>query len=146
MAIPNFNEDGNLPAGIHEAEWEEVKIRFGGSGHRRSLLRGLEKAMKLLKMAGCTRIYIDGSFVTSKKSPRDFDACWEENGVDFNLLDAVFLDLRSPRASQKALFGGELFPASAPASGSSPFLTFFQNSREGFPKGIITINLERWQP
>ncbi|WNG41737.1 hypothetical protein F0U61_01180 [Archangium violaceum] len=144
--MPPFNEDGNLPAGIYEADWAEIKERFGTTGHRRALLRGLAEGLKLLKAAKCARVYLDGSFVTSKHSPKDFDACWEEAGVDENALDSVFFDLKPPRAIQKARFGGEFFPASAIADGHLGFVSFFQRTRGGEAKGIISIDLTRWQP
>ena len=145
-SLPPFDADGNLPPGIHDADWEEVKTRFGFTGHRRALLRGLQAGLILLKAVGCRRVYLDGSFVTAKRCPGDFDACWEEAGVDDTALDEVFFDLKFPRAKQKARFGGEFFPASAPASGRSRFLSFFQQTSEGSPKGIVSIDLTRWQP
>jgi hypothetical protein len=53
---------------------------------------------------------VNGSFVTAKEEPADFDACWDSQGVDLDALDPVLLDLSAGRASQKARFGGELFP------------------------------------
>ena len=68
--------------------------------------------MESLRRAGCRIFYIDGSFVTSKESPNDFDACWEEAGVEPELLDPVLLRFDAGRAEQKARYLGELFPAS----------------------------------
>lgn len=45
--------------------------------------------MTQLKAARCITIYIDGSFVTAKQKPGDFDACWEDNGVDIDYLKAI---------------------------------------------------------
>jgi hypothetical protein len=59
-------------------------------------------------LAGCRRVYIDGSFVTAKNGPNDFDACWEADGVNPDLLDPTLLTWRDHRAAQKAKFGGEL--------------------------------------
>jgi hypothetical protein len=60
--------------------------------------------MSQLKAAGCRTIYINGSFVTSKPKPGDFDAGWEDNGVDFNYLKAIAPTLHKfaeRRAEQK---------------------------------------------
>jgi hypothetical protein len=38
--IPDFDKVGNLPAGIHEATWDEFTARFAGTGHRRALAAG----------------------------------------------------------------------------------------------------------
>ncbi len=88
--------------------------------------------------AGCRRAYVDGSFVTSKEVPGDFDGCWDHVGVDFDALDPVLLDFDGHREAQKAKFEGEMFIADAPGN---PFLEFFQLDRDGRPKGIIQINL-----
>ena len=125
------------------ATWDEVTAVFGSTPWRRQLLAGLEMAMESLRRAGCRIFYIDGSFVTSKESPNDFDACWEEAGVEPELLDPVLLRFGAGRAEQKARYLGELFPASigATVDGTS-FLEFFQTDRvtEG-AKGIIAVNL-----
>ena len=47
--------------------------------------------MENLKNAGCLTVYLNGSFVTNKEVPNDFDACWEEDGVDPAVLDPVLL-------------------------------------------------------
>lgn len=142
--IPGFNEtSGNLPPGIHEATWEEMVTRYGTTPRRLYLLAGLKQALEALKVAGCRRVYIDGSFVTAKDDPADFDACWDVAAVNAEALDPVLLDFRARRAAQKARFGGELFLAHLPADpmGTS-FLDFFQRDRHsGEPKGIIAIDL-----
>ena len=99
--------------------------------------------MDNLKSAGCQTVYIDGSFVTGKEVPNDFDACWEEAGVDPTVLDPVLLTFDPGRLTQKAKYLGELFPASAIADGDGfSFLEFFQTDKEtGRPKGIIAIEL-----
>jgi len=88
---------------------------------------------------------LDGSFVTEKDYPGDYDACWEMAGVDPGLLDPTFLDFRNRRSAQKAKYLGEFFPASATAEIKSPFRTFvnfFQVDKlTGAKKGIIGINL-----
>lgn len=137
---------GLLPPGVHMASWEQLHDRFGNTAHRRRLLEGLKKALISLKAAGCLRVYLDGSFVTSKKKPGDFDACWDETGVDPTKLDPVLLDFSKKRAAQKAKFLGELFPASASANATRGFITYFQQQRDGTPKGIVCIDLAGWKP
>ena len=141
--IPQFDADGLLPPGIHWATWDEVSSVFGSTPWRRQLLAGLEMAIESLRRAGCGTAYIDGSFVTSKEIPNDFDACWEEAGVEPELLDPVLLRFGAGRAEQKVRYLGELFPASmgATVDGTS-FLEFFQTDRAtGGTKGIIAVDL-----
>ncbi|PZR97227.1 MAG: hypothetical protein DLM69_09910 [Candidatus Chloroheliales bacterium] len=90
--IPPFAADGNLPPGIHWATWEEVASRFGTNHHRRRLLKGLERALKALKRANCPTVYLNGSFVTARADPSDYDVTWEMEGFDVTKLDPVFSD------------------------------------------------------
>src|ERR1039457_831423 len=100
--IPAFNPNtGHLPPGEHRATWTDVVARFGTNPWRRELLGGLFKALKLLRASGCRTVNLDGSFVTAKARPVDFDVCWDADGVDFDRLDDVFVVLDRGRASQK---------------------------------------------
>jgi hypothetical protein len=140
--IPPFDERGTLPPGIHKADWSELETAFGGSPRRAELLLGLREALASLRAAGCRSAYIDGSLVTAKAQPGDFDACWDAAGVDLDALDPVLLDFSDGRRAQKERFGGELFPADVAAEpGGTPFLDFFQRDAAG-PKGIVKIDLE----
>src|SRR5215469_6170594 len=112
--IPAFQPDGTLPPGIHSATWGEVEQRFGIDRHRLRLLAGLRAVLQKLSQAGCQKVYLDGSFVTEKDVPGDFDAAWDMAGVDFALLMAIepaLFDFSNRRAAQKAKYLGELFPA-----------------------------------
>jgi hypothetical protein len=143
MPISSFDlATGNLPPGIYEATWEEVARVFGSNSERRRLLEGLLRALQALRAAGCGRAYVDGSFVTRKDIPGDYDACWEPDGVDSSRLDPVLLDFGPGRAAQKAKYYGELFVSSTTASAGSTFLDFFQRDKAtGDPKGIVAIDL-----
>src|SRR5260370_42345030 len=108
--IPPFDDDGNLPPGIHAATWNELERRYGPTRHRRSLLKGLRTALGILRKVECRRVYVNGSFVTAKRAPQDFDVAWEPAGVDVaNLLrlEPVFGEFDNQRAAQKAKFSGE---------------------------------------
>ncbi len=143
--LPDFDNDGNLPPGLHWATWDEVFARFGYNQRRLDLLRGLLAALQSLKAAGCVNVYIDGSFVTSKALPGDFDGCWEIGNVDPTVLDPILLKFEPGRIAQKAKFGGELFPAEAPSGGGNlTFLEFFQVDKDtGNGKGIIALELRK---
>jgi len=113
MTIPAFDDNGNLPPGVHYSTVDELVERFGTTPRRTRLIQGLKKAMEQLKAAGCRTIYINGSFVTRKPEPRDFDACWDLEGVDIDYLRKeapAILNFYDQRAAQKAKYGGELFP------------------------------------
>ena len=140
--IPPFLPNGNLPPGIHGATWPEVAHRFGANPHRQALLDGLFQALQNLKQAGCAKVYLNGSFVTDKEHPSDFDAAWETYGVNPGLLHPVLLDFSNSRRAQKQTYGGELFPADLVADEHGrTFIEFFQTDRERNPKGIVAIDL-----
>lgn len=134
-----------LPPGIHTASLDEVKSRYAINTRRRTLFEGVVDAAGRLRSAGCARIYLDGSYVTSKPLPEDFDACWDPSGVDQERLDPVFRDLSNLRAAQKAEFKGEFFPTSITCTDiGRSFLDFFQIERiTRREKGIIAIHLAR---
>ena len=102
----------------------------------------MREALTNLGAAGCRTVYVDGSFVTAKLMPGDFDACWDIEGVDPVELDPVLLTFDAGRAAQKAKYGGELFPAQLPEGLSGrTFLQFFQTDRHtGRQKGIVAID------
>jgi hypothetical protein len=107
------------------------------------LFDGLVHASGKLRFAGCPTIYLDGSYVTGKPKPNDFDACWDPSGVDPAKLDSVFLQFANGRAAQKAAFKGEFFPSSMICVDvGQTFVDFFQLDRfTGKQKGIISIPL-----
>jgi hypothetical protein len=137
---------GVLSPGLHEPEnWQELEEVLGFNQHRRRLLAGLKQACYLLAEVGCATVYLNGSFITNKELPGDFDACWNPIGVDADILDPIFLDFSNQRAAQKARFGGELFLSTSIADldTGEDYLTFFQTDREGNPKGIIKLDLAK---
>ena len=142
--IPPFDNHGLLPTGIHEATWSEVVSRFGGSDRRLALLAGLNRALTVLRSAGCKRVYIDGSFVTAKVEPEDFDACWDPDGVDYRRIDPVLYDFEAGRRAQKRKYLGELFPTPFQAGPKGlTILEFFQlDAISSRSKGIVVISLE----
>jgi hypothetical protein len=150
MTIPPFDDNGNLPAGIDFCTWDEFLARFDTTVQRSRLIEGLKNAMEYLRAAGCRTIYINGSFVTDKLNPNDFDACWDAEGVDINYLRTnapTLLYLYDKRAAQKAKYRGELFPSELLADETGmTFLDLFQLDKKQNRKGIISIDLVRWEP
>lgn len=144
--IPELIEIGApwkvLPEGTHPATLAEVKTCFGTNPCRRDLFSGLVNALKALHQAGCKTVYLDGSYVTGKPKPEDYDACWEVAGVIPANLDPVFLDFNFKRINQKLKYGGEFFPSAWLGAPGQTFLEFFQKDRyTGKAKGILSIDL-----
>lgn len=132
-----------LPAGIHKVELSEVERRLATNGKRRDLFDGLLLACRELNAAGCEQLYLDGSYVTDKPIPGDFDAAWHPVGVSATRLDPVFKDFSNGRAAQKAKYGGEFFPSTTRAdSKGNTFVEFFQIEKfTELPKGVLLIDL-----
>ncbi len=139
--IPKFNDYGYLPPGEpHKATWDEFVGRFGGTAKRRALLEGLAEVLSSLKQAGCRKVYIDGSLITDKPEPADWDACWEIDQVDFNKLDSLIIDEDLQPTKRKEKYLGDLF-LQTPRLPGRDFVKFFQTDRQGNKKGIVVMDL-----
>ena len=134
---------GTLPPGIHPATWAEVEAAFGNTPKRNRLLAGLRLACLALRAAGVSHLYLDGSFVSAKRNPGDWDACYIGKGVDGSKMDPVLLDYSNSRAAQKAKYQGEVFVAEAAATIlGQPYLDFFQTDKNtGRRKGLVCLDL-----
>ncbi len=132
-----------LPEGIHQATLAEIEADYTFNVRRRELFSGLKSALSALAHAKVRYVYLDGSFLSDKPIPGDYDACWNVRGVDVQLLDPVFLEFANGRSSQKNKYLGEFFFEHAAATPNGQiFLDFFQIEKTtGEKKGIILIDL-----
>lgn len=72
--IPLFNNQGYLPAGIHQATLAEIAERFGNATElRRVQMESVREMIALAVKAGVQRIVLNGSFVTDIMEPNDVD-------------------------------------------------------------------------
>ena len=144
--LPDFTEEGELPSGIHKADWLEFRDRFGGSSPRRVWLSGRLRA--LVDLAGGSgklrRVFIWGSFVTAKAAPKDLDILlimnedFEVDGVSAP-AQVVFDSVRA-----KLLFEADVFWA---RSSIGPelldlWLETYQTSRAFRKRGIVELELK----
>ena len=141
LMIPVFENEGYLPVGIHLATLDEVEIRFSYTIWRRELFKHLFKLVEDLKTIGCTAVYLDGSFITTKRIPNDMDICWEDAGIDYDMVEQtmpVLFDFENGRKNQQEKYKADIFPANIiEGSIGAPFLEFFQKDKvTGKPKGI----------
>lgn len=131
-----------LPPGEHLATLQEVKDFLAFNPHRLNLFNGLVSAATLLARAGCQYLYLDGSYVTDKEIPSDFDACWSIDEVDLDLLDSIIWDIENGTIAQKIRFGGELYPNCIEGASGKLFKEFFKNEKHtNQEKGIVVIDL-----
>ncbi len=74
MAIPDFDEHGLLPAGVHECSMADVARQLGWNSHRRSLVNRLHVFIaNEIRPDFPDPVDVDGSFVTDKEKPEDVD-------------------------------------------------------------------------
>lgn len=141
--IPQFNADGLLPAGIHDATWQDFETRFGTTEHRNDLIVHLRMLIDHLHKVGCKRIYIDGSFVTNKAVPNDYDACWDIEGVKIEKLDPVLLQFdEAGKDEMQRKYKGDIRLAKCqPVERDCTYLKFFQIDRNGNAKGIVALDI-----
>lgn len=138
--IPPFDTRGYLPEGIHEATLYEIEKRLAITPDRKRLFKGLKRLAIALKAAGCKTLYINGSYVTNKQEPGDYDAVWEYEGVN-NALDPLLRDGWNLKRI-KLKYRGDVF-CRMPEILGVDHVEFFQQDRSGLPKGIIKIDLRK---
>lgn len=75
MTLPEFNDQGDLPEGLHKATLAEVLERFGpGSEARQAATTVLQRIHQLVIATGkLERFVIFGSYITAKPEPHDVD-------------------------------------------------------------------------
>lgn len=145
VVLPDLTVDGELPPGVHTAGWPEFLARFGGSSPRRLWLAGrLRTILELAATGGrLRRIFVWGSFVTGKASPRDLDILLIMSD-DFAVeqmsasAQAVFDSTRA-----KLLFESDVFWARASIGQEvlDLWLDTYQISRSFRKRGIVELEL-----
>ena len=72
--IPDSDENGYLPPGVHLATLDEIEARFGREPEiRRVQFESLRWLVDLARRAGAERLVINGSFTTDADEPNDVD-------------------------------------------------------------------------
>ena len=132
--IPQFNDLGYLPPGLHVASLDEIDARFGQVSEIRSVqVESIRWLVELATRAGCQRIVLNGSFVTDIIEPNDVDC-------------VVLIESGFPKdaAAEKELRDGLPF-IELKLVGQADFDEFvefiFGTDRAGTPKGLIEVEL-----
>jgi hypothetical protein len=143
MALPAFNEEGDLPPGVHRATLAEVLARFGqGSVRRCAVSDRLNRPHHLVTSTGqLARFVVFGSFVTAKDEPNDVDIILlMEDTFDLAAVTGeaalVFQHLEAD-----ARFGASVFwtRRSGALGGEQAMVEYWQVRREGGQRGIVEI-------
>ncbi len=143
--IPEFGLDGNLPEGIHTAAASDFFDRFASSSARRRWLGDrLRELLTLARASGkLERVFVWGSFVTSKESPHDIDLLLLMR-PDFEMEEApqrcrgVF-----EHASARMTFQADVFWAKSSIGEETlhHWLEAYQRGRNFQRRGIIEVVL-----
>jgi hypothetical protein len=148
VPLPEFNETGDLPTGVHEASLAEMIARFGtGSDRRKRIAKRLERIHQIASQTGClARFVVFGSFVTNKQEPNDVDVfmIMDDN---FNMGSLVgegrllFVD----QGTAQNHFGASVFwmRRLAAIGGQQAAIEDWQITRDGTERGIVEITAER---
>lgn len=148
MPIPDWNDYGLLPEGIHDCDLEEIEVRLGFNEHRLHLIDGLRQTVQwLATMPPIESLIVDGSFVTDKERPGDVDAVAMLNNLTERNQRAWVRAWQSHHQGIKANFNVELFPTITGVGNN--FSAYFQYLRMedaidrgaplGLTKGILRI-------
>ena len=147
IMIPIFESSGNLPQGIHVATIEEFEARFSNTIKRKQLFEKLIEIIDLLRKFDCEAIYVDGSYVTNKRLPKDIDICWEdvdESGNElYDFAELMAPILFAPREEQQKKYKADILPAHFKSIEKKKFfINYFQQDKTTqLPKGIIKIKI-----
>jgi hypothetical protein len=143
MALPAFNDEGDLPAGIYQATLTEVLHRFGqGPPQRRIVASRLDRLYKLAVSTGhLARFIVFGSFVTVKPEPNDVDVVLlMDDAFDLAELTGELAVLFQHMESDRH-FGASVFWARRASAfgGEQAMIEHWQIRREGGQRGIVEI-------
>ncbi len=147
--IPDFLDTGYLPEGIHEATLVEVVGKLQFSDKRKKLMSGLMTLIECCISCNVNILYLDGSFVSNKLNPVDYDACYDADCVDKKdvLHRALESFLHSDSETQKRYFKGEVYYAHSFSGRGNrqTVLDYFQVCKQDYlmKKGILKIVLDK---
>ena len=146
IALPEFNEHGVLPVGIHDASLDEIKRRFGifrCTDRRTRLIEQLVAYLAEARDSGLVvGVIVDGSFITDKDEPGDVDIILVvDNSHDFGLdLSPAEYNVLSSRRARKR-HGIDVLVAATGSDAYQRYIEFFQETREDpdVKKGLVRV-------
>lgn len=144
MTLPEFNEVGDLPPGVHRATLEEVIARFGSEAGKRGLCtRRLVHVYGLaLRTRYLQRFILFGSYITVNPDPNDVDIILVMDDA-FRLEDCpVEAQGLFDHAVAQARYGASIFwvrPALLIGESIEDFVAHWQIKRDGSKRGIVEV-------
>jgi hypothetical protein len=142
MKLPEFNERGDLPEGIHSAPLEAILTRFSVTPRRAIVARRLDRIYTLAHSTGhLSRFIVFGSFITAKPDPNDVDIfLLMEDSFDVRKVSSE-ARLVFDHAAAQNLLGGSVFwiRRAAALGGEEATLGHWQIKRDGNKRGIVEV-------
>jgi hypothetical protein len=146
MPIPELNESGLLPEGIHEASLEKVRERFGRfqrTDPRPDLFAKFYLFMSEVRAAGLIEaVIVDGSFVTAKDEPSDIDLILIlRPDHDYRVELRPFEKNALSRRRVRRRFRFDVVIAREGSDEYEQSVSFFQGvkGRSGLRKGVVKV-------
>jgi hypothetical protein len=143
--LPAFRDDGWLPIGHHDATWEEITNRFEGlPGSRRFDLtkRLFELRDSLRKLGVVGYLLLDGSYISAKLDPKDFDILLVASAEIQALKEASPELTRLLNAERAEREGGySLFFVPIDSTALELISSMWDLDKSGTPKGILKVAL-----
>jgi hypothetical protein len=144
MALPGFNEFGDLPAGRHSASLNEVVARFGsGTPRPQEVTDRLRQVYSLAIATGhLDRLIIFGSYVSDTAEPNDVDVIlvMQADFVTENCPPDSLVLFDHVRADKE--LGASIFwirPEMLLGEPLEQFLAHWEWKRDGSRRGIVEI-------
>ena len=140
---PAFDNDGDLPVGIHQATLAETLQHFGaGTSQRKRVGQQLEHIFKLASSTGrVARFIVFGSFVTAKPAPGDVDIfLLMEDTLDVDQMDGEAALIFDHQEAQNIL-GASVFWSRklAAIGGEQEAVEYWQVKRDNTHRGIVEV-------
>ena len=140
---PQFDSNGDLPIGVHQATITEVIKHFGTNTLQRQIIaRRLQRIYNLVWGTGqLAKFVVFGSFVTAKPDPNDVDIFMlMEDTFDLNQVTgaaAIIFDHMSAQNAQ----GASIFwiRRMAAIGGEQAALDHWQIKRDQTRRGIVEV-------
>ena len=147
MLLPEFNDAGDLPLGVHETTLAESGVRFGKKIARRMVLvQRLKRIHQVALETGFLACFVVfGSFVTNKHEPNDVDIFMiMDDNFKMSLLVGEPRLLFTDHGTAQDHFGASGFwmRRMAAIDGEQAAIEDWQIKRDGTERGIIEIKTE----
>ncbi|HVC97173.1 MAG TPA: hypothetical protein VND64_26070 [Pirellulales bacterium] len=147
MPIPDLDEDGFLPEGLHACSMDEIRERFGtfqGSDRRQALYKRLDEYVREAWSTGLLEsVIVNGSFTTAKEDPNDIDLVLvlrADHDFSFQLRPFEYNVLSRRQVRKRFQF--DILVARRDSVEYDEYVEFFQQVR-GLPyrrKGVLKVS------